>query len=101
MAHGPGFSRRQVLRGEGIGADYLRGLGGFGVAGRVDEGDSASAGLAGVRIAGGRFTVQRQAKDLSNGLVWILGRREALAIANREEQILAIGREGDGAAFLA
>src|SRR5215469_2912380 len=81
-------------------AFHLRGLGGLGVTGRIDQWNAGSARLAGVGIAGGGFAIQRQAQDLAFGLVWILGWSEALAIANREEQILAVRREGDLAAFL-
>ncbi len=91
MAYGPGFSGRQVLGREGIVTNYLGGLGGLGISGWIDQGDSASAGLAGVRIAGGGFAVQRQAQDFADRLVRILGRREALAVSDREEQILAVG----------
>ena len=94
-AAGPGFRGRQVGAGKGIGADHLRRLGGFGVAGRIDQRNGGRAGLAEVGIAGGGFAVQRQAQDLAYGLVRILGGSEALAVANREEQILAVGREGD------
>ena len=69
--------------------------------GRIDQGNGGSAGFAEVGIAGGGFAVQRQAQDLAFGLVRILGGGEALAVANREEQILAVGREGDLRAFLA
>ena len=99
--HGPGFRRRQVGAGEGIGAHHLRGLGGFGVTGRIDQRNGGRAGFAEVGIAGGGFAVQRQVQDLAYGLVRILGRGEALAVANREEQRLAVGREGDCPAFLA
>ena len=57
--------------------------------------------LPAVGIVGGGFAVQRQVQDLAYRLVRILGRREALAVANREEQRLAVGREGNCAAFLA
>ena len=69
--------------------------------GRIDQRNGGRAGLAEVGIAGGGFAVQRQAQDLADGLVRILRGGEALAVANREEQILAVGREGDRAAFLA
>ena len=101
MSAGPGFSRREVGAWEGISAHHLRGLCGFGVTGRIDQGNGGRAGLAEVGIAGGGFAVQRQSQDLAFGLVWILGGGEALAVAHRQEQMLAVGREGDLPAFLA
>src|SRR5207302_6481 len=92
---GPGFSRRHVGSRKSIGADHLRGLGGFGVTGRIDQGNGGSAGLAEVGIAGGWLAVQREAQDLAYGLVRILGGGHTLAVADREEEIPAVGREGD------
>ncbi len=47
------------------------------------------------------FAIQRQPQDLAYRLVRILGGGHALAIANSEEQILAVGRESDLTAILA
>jgi hypothetical protein len=99
-ATGPGFSRRQIRAGKGIGDYHLRGLGCFGVSRRIDKGNGGSAGLAEVGIARGWFAVQCQAQDLPFGLVWILGGCEALTVANCKEQKLAVGGEGDLRAFL-
>src|SRR5260370_39984620 len=54
-----------------------------------------STGFAEVGIAGGGFAIQRQSQDLAYGLVRILGRGHALAVADREEQIRAVGGESD------
>ena len=84
-AAGPGFGRRQIGAGKGVGAYYLRGLGGFGVTGRIDQRNGGGAGLAEVGVARGGFAVQRQAQDLAYGLVRILGGGHALAVANSQE----------------
>src|SRR5581483_7298815 len=42
-----------------------------------------------------RLAVDRQAKDLAELLIGILCRRHPLTLADREEQILAVGRERD------
>src|ERR1035441_1546219 len=63
----------------------LRGLGGFGVTGRIDQGNGGSASFAEVGIARGWFAVQREAQDLAYGLVRILGGGHALAVANSQE----------------
>ena len=85
----------QVGAGKGVSA-YDRGsLRGFGVRRRVDDGHSGRAGFACHGIAGGWFAIERQPQDLAERLVGILGRRHALPVANGEEEILAVGREGD------
>ena len=67
----------------------------FRIARRIDQRHARRAGLAGHRIARRGLAVERQAQDLAELLVGILGGRHALAIADRQEQVLAVGREGD------
>src|SRR5690242_5442 len=100
-AAGPCFSRRQVGSRKRIGGDYRRSFGGLGVTRRIDQGDGGRAGLSEVRITRRRFAVQREPQDLAFRLIRILSGSHALAIANRKEEIVAIGRECDGRAFLA
>ncbi len=71
-AAGPGFSRRQISAWERIGAHHRRSFRGFGVFGRIDQRNRFRARFAEVRIAWGRFAVQRQPQDLAFRLVWIL-----------------------------
>src|SRR5215470_12631604 len=100
MTGGPGFCRRQVRAWKGIGADYLRVLGGFSVTGRIDQRNGGSAGLAEVGIARSGFAIQRETQNLADGLIRILSRREPLPVADCQEQVLTVGREGHGGAFL-
>src|SRR5262249_32903440 len=64
-------------------------------------GNADPIGLAKVRIAWGRLAVQCQAPVLAYGLIRILGGSRALAVTNREKQVLTIGRESDRPACLA
>ena len=68
---------------------------------RIDQGNGGGAGFALHRIAGRGFAVQRQPQDLAFRLVGILGGGEALAVAHREEEVVAVRREGDLRACLA
>ena len=45
MAGAPGLGRRQVRSRESIGAHHRRGLGRFGIGGRIDQGNGSRAGL--------------------------------------------------------
>ena len=92
---------RQVRAGEGVGADHRRGLRRFGIRGRIDDRHAGRAGLAGHRIARRGLAVQRQAQDLAQRLVGILGRRHALPVADGQEQVLAVRGKGDCGAELA
>ena len=53
------------------------------------------ARLARHRVARRGLAVERQPQDLADRRVGILRRRHALAIADRQEQVLAVGRKGD------
>jgi hypothetical protein len=89
----PCLCRRQVRTRKGIGADHRRGLSHFRIFRRIDHRHAGCAGLPCHRVAGRGFAVKRQAQDLAQWLIWILGGRHALSIANRQEQIPAIHPE--------
>ncbi len=101
VAGAPGLGRASGSAREGVGRDHRRGLGPLGVARRIDDRNGGRAPLARLRVAGGGLAVQGQAQDLAQRLVGILGRRHALALAHRQEQILLVRREGDRGAELA
>ena len=100
VSGGPGLRRRQVRAGKGIRSHDGGGLRGFGILRRVDDGHTGRAGFAGHRIARGRLAIERQAQDLAEWLVGILGWRHALPVADGEEEIFAIRRKGDRCAEL-
>src|SRR5260221_2502298 len=81
----PGFRGREVGAGKGIAADHGRGLGGLGVLRRIDQRNLCRTGLAQVRLARGWLSLQRQVQDLAYGLVRVLGRSHALAVAGGPE----------------
>src|SRR5580658_2578089 len=92
----PGLRQRKVRPSEGICSQDRSSLRGFGILRWVDHGDAGRASLPSHRIAFCRLAIQGQAKDLAQGLVGILSRRHALAIAYGKEQIFAIRGEGYG-----
>src|ERR1019366_276643 len=100
MSGGPGFRRGEVRPGKRVGAYHWRGLGELCVAWRIDHGNTRRADLAGLWIAGRRFAVERQTQNLAQRLVGILDGCHALTVADRQEEILAIGRECDRGAEL-
>src|SRR5665213_1684395 len=72
---------RQVRAGKGIRSDDWGCLCGYRILWRVNDGHSGRADLASHRIARGRFAIERQAQDLTEWLVRVLGWRKALPIA--------------------
>src|SRR4051794_23162050 len=95
MTAAPGLRRREIRFSKRVRADDRRGLGELSVTGRINQGDARCPRLACLWIARRRFAVERQAEDLPKFLVWILRWRHALAIADRQEQILTIRRKGN------
>ncbi len=67
---------------------------------RIDQRNRRRAHPARERVSRRRLAIQGQAQNLSGGLIQVLRGREALAIADRQKQILIIGRERDLRAFL-
>src|ERR1017187_6494855 len=100
MTGSPGFRRSEVRPGKRVRAYHGRGLGQLGVARRINHGNAGRADLAGLWVAGRRFSIERQAQDLAQRLVGILGGGHALPVADRQEEILLVLRERDGRAEL-
>src|SRR5262249_23634515 len=98
---GPRFGRRQVGRGERVGADHFRLLRGLCVIGRIDQGHARRARLALHRIPRGWLAIERQTQDLAEHLIGILRRCKALTLTDCEIEILAVWRESDLSAELA
>src|SRR5580692_5989446 len=100
MSGAPGFRRRQVRSRERIGSYDWSSFRGFGISRRINHGHAGRTRFSGHGIAGSRLAIQRQAQDLAEWLVRILGRRHALPLANCKKQITAIRRKSDLAAEL-
>ncbi len=76
---------RQVWSGEGVRSHHRGRLRRFGIRGRVNHRHARGAGLSRHGVAFGRFAIQRQAQNLAQRLVGILGRRHALPVPDTKK----------------
>src|SRR5262252_1300790 len=99
MTECPSLGRCEVRPRPGH-ASALSVLGRFRVLGRIRDNDSGSTRAARPGIAGHRLPVEREMENLSDWLARVLGRREALTFAGRQEERSTVRREGHDRAEL-